>query len=129
MLKRRTENAAFTVARLMSALDQVMTRPVSICPVASFVVAVSCTVDPIGTLVDAGEMMTVATGTGAAAVTVICACPVLPSDVAVMVAVPAPASLTNPVEDTLAMVLSLLDQVTTRPVSTLPLASRVAAVS
>ena len=52
------------------------------------------------------------------------AVPVLASLVAVICAVPAATAVTSPVELTVAMLLFALDQVTTRPVSTLPFASR-----
>lgn len=60
-------------------------------------------------------------------VTVTTAVPILPSLVAVMVAVPAETPVTTPVPDTLAMFVALEDHVTTRPVRTLPDASVVVA--
>src|SRR5712692_8068482 len=55
--------------------------------------------------------------------------PLLPSDVAVIVADPAAIPETRPVPLTDAMAVALLDQVMTRPVRTLPFASLVVAVS
>jgi hypothetical protein len=62
-------------------------------------------------------------------VTVSVALPVLVSLVAVIVAEPAATAVTNPLDETVAIPVLLLDQVTTRPVSTLLLASRVTAVA
>src|SRR5204862_6241085 len=62
-------------------------------------------------------------------VTVTADVPVLPSDVAVMVAEPAVTPLTSPLPFTVATDVLLLDQVTTRPVSGLPFASFGVAVS
>src|SRR5439155_550489 len=60
-------------------------RPVSVLPLASFSVTLSCTVPLAGTIVVAGETATEATG---ASVTVTVALPVLPSLLAVLVADP-----------------------------------------
>ena len=57
------------------------------------------------------------------------AVPVFPSLLAVMVAVPGEAAVTTPVASTLAIAAAFEDQVMVRPVSVLPLASRVVAVS
>jgi hypothetical protein len=111
------------------ALDQVMTRPVSTLLFASRVVAESWTVEPTTRLGAEGETDTVATGTGAGAVTVIAVVPVFVSLVAVIVALPAATAVTKPLALTEAMAGLELDHVTTRPVSTLPLASRVVAES
>jgi hypothetical protein len=78
---------------------------------------------------DAGETETVATGTGAGAVAAIVAVPIFVSLVAVIVADPALTAVTRPFELTEAIPEFELDQVTTRPVSTLLLASRVVAES
>jgi hypothetical protein len=64
-----------------------------------------------------------------AASTVMVAEAFLPSAVAVMVAVPAATAVTSPVPDTLALVVSELVQVTCRPLSALPEASRATAAS
>jgi hypothetical protein len=66
---------------------------------------------------------------GGGVVTVSVALPVLVSLVAVIVADPAATAVTNPLDETVAIPVLLLDQVTTRPVSTLLLASRVTAVA
>ena len=63
------------------------------------------------------------------ALTVIWAGPLCPSEVAVMVAVPAPTAVANPVPLTVVTAVLLLDQVTTRPVSTVLLGSRSVAVN
>jgi hypothetical protein len=68
-------------------------------------------------------------GGGGAACTFTVAVPVLVSLVAVIVVDPAPAAETKPLELTEAMLVFALDHVTTRPASTLLLASRVTAVS
>src|SRR5947199_10544895 len=62
-------------------------------------------------------------------VTVTADVPVLPSDVAVIVAEPAVTPLTSPLPFTVATVVLLLDQVTPRPDNGLPLASLGVAVS
>jgi hypothetical protein len=124
-----TKPVEFTDAIKEFALDHVITRPVSTLLLASRVVAESCTVAPTSTLDDEGETDTVATGTGAGAVTVIADVPVLVSLVAVIVALPAATAVTNPLELTEAMLEFELDQVTTRPVSTLLPASRMVAES
>jgi hypothetical protein len=72
-----------TEAMLVLELDHVTTRPVSTLPLASRVVAASCTVPPTWRLEDAGETDTVATETGGSGLTVIVAPLLLPSLVAV----------------------------------------------
>jgi len=121
-----TRPLPFTVATDVLLLDHVTTRPVRGLPLASFGVAVSCTVWPAATLAVAGLTVTDATGT---LVTVIAAVPVFPSLVAVIVADPAAPPVTRPLAFTLATAVLLLDQVTTRPVSAVPLASFGVAVS
>jgi hypothetical protein len=103
-----------TVAIVLSVEDHVTPRPVSGVPLASFVVAVSCRVDPTITSAVAGLMLTVATGTG---VTVRVAWPLFVSLVAMIWARPVPTEVTNPPDETVAT-LALLDvQVTDRPVN------------
>jgi len=121
-----TRPLAFTVATDVLLLDQVIVRPVSGVPLASFGVAVSCTLWPAGTPAEAGVTVTDATGT---IVTVIADVPVFPSLVAVIVADPAAPLVTRPLAFTLATAVLLLDHVTTRPVSAVPLASFGVAVS
>src|SRR5206468_1309379 len=82
--------------------------------------AVSCNVDPTFTLARAGVTVTDATGT---TVTVIAAVPLLPSLVAVIVAVPTATADTRPLADTVATAGALLDHAMLRPVRTLPAAS------
>src|SRR5439155_951624 len=114
-----TSPLPFTLATAAALTAHVTTRPVSTFPAASFVVAASCTVLLTATLADAGVTVTDATG----AVTVMAADPVLPSLVAVTVAVPALTPVTSPVADTVATVGVPEVHVTTRPVSTFPAAS------
>src|SRR6266566_395335 len=121
-----TRPLELTVATDVLLLDQVIVRPVSGVPLASLGVAVSCTVCPAVTVGDAGLTVTDATGT---LVTVIADVPVFPSLVAVIVAEPATTPLTRPLAFTLATDVLLLDQVTTRPASGVPLASFGVAVS
>src|SRR5574341_388967 len=66
---------------------------------------------------------------GGGAVTVIADVPLCPSLVAVIVAAPTAAPLTRPVPLTVAIALSLLPHVTTRPLNGFPLASFGVAVS
>jgi hypothetical protein len=107
-------------------LAQVTTRPVSGFPLASFGVAVSCTVKPAWTLAVAGLTATDATGT---TVTVTALVPLIPSLVAVSVAEPAATPVTSPLPFTVAAAVLLLAHVTTRPLSAFPLASLGVAVS
>jgi hypothetical protein len=75
----------------------------------------------------AGEdTVTLATAAGT---TVSAAVPVFPSLVAVMTVAPAPTAVTIPEDDTFATAVFPLLQITTRPVRTLLLASRVVAVA
>ena len=67
--------------------------------------------------------VTVATGAGAAAVTVSEALPVIPSLAATMLALPAATDVTCPLALTVATPVLELDQVIERPVSVLPPAS------
>src|SRR5207247_9762829 len=71
-----TSPLAETVATAGALLDQVTIRPVSTLPAESFVVAVSCTVAPAMRLFDAGDTVTVATGSRS---TVTAAAPLFPS--------------------------------------------------
>src|SRR5690242_2652483 len=77
-------------------------------------------------LADAGATVTEATGTN---VTVTVALPLCPSLVAVTVAEPPNRAVTSPLPLTFAIVVSLEDQVITRPDSGLPFASLGVAVS
>lgn len=104
-----------------------MVRPVRTLLFASRVTAESCTVDPTETDVLGGVTETVATGMGAGALTVMTDVPLFPSLSAVIVALPAATAVTRPELDTVATPLLLELHETTRPVSTLLLASRVVA--
>ena len=116
-----------TEAMLVFALDQVTTRPVSTLPLPSRVVAESCCVPPTVIVAVVGETETDATDTGAGALTVIVEDPVCPSLAAVTDALPAATAVTRPEVETVTMLVLLELQATTRPVRTLPLASRVTA--
>ena len=65
--------------------------------------------------------------TGGGLVTVTPTGPLLPSDVAMMNVVPTPVAVTNPLEITVATEMLADSQVTVRPVSRLPVASRTTA--
>jgi hypothetical protein len=115
-----------TVATLVLSEVQVTTRPLSIPPFASWGVAVACVVPTAVIVLEASPTLTDATGAG---VIVNAALPVFPSLVAAICAVPTETAVTTPVVETVATpVLSEL-QVTARPVSSPPLASRVVAVA
>ncbi len=121
-----TRPLPFTVARAVLLLPHVTARPASAFPLASFGVAVSCTVCPVVTLTDAGLTLTDATGTG---VTVTADVPLCPSLVAVIVAEPGATAVTRPLPFTVARAVLLVPHVTTRPASAFPLASCGVAVS
>jgi hypothetical protein len=115
-----------TEALVGSELVHTTARPVRTLPLASLDVAVNCCVLPAPTVAVAGVTTTVATGGGD---TVMTAELDLPSLVAVIVALPAAIAVARPVALTLTLVESDVAQVTARPASALPLASRVEAVS
>jgi hypothetical protein len=117
-----------TVAMPVLELAHVTARPVSTLLLASYAVAVSCTVCPTATLGAVGETVTDATGAGTAVIVTL-AVPLFPSLVAVIVAEPAATPLTTPLDVTVATPVFELDQVTVRPVRTLLFASRAVAVS
>jgi hypothetical protein len=97
-----TSPLADTVASDVFEELQVTVRPDSCAPLASRIVAVSCTAVPTLTVLDEGETVTVATGAGGGALTVIDAVPLLPSLVAVIVAAPAATAVTSPLLETVA---------------------------
>src|SRR5438093_182348 len=119
-----TSPLPLTVATAVLLLPQLTGRPDNGLPLASFEVAVSCTVWPTGTDAVLGLTVTDATGT---VLTVIAAVPLCPSLVAVIVAAPAATPVACPAPFTVATAGLLLDQVTVRPPSGLPNASRVIA--
>src|SRR5687768_14405896 len=121
----RTRPLVETVATAAFSLLQLTLRPESVLPFASRVDAVSCCVTFGATVNDAGDTVTEATGTF---VTVIVACPLRPSLVAVTTAEPAATPRTNP-PLTVATDVLLLVQAIGRPESVLPFASRVVACS
>lgn len=120
---------ALTVATPFAVEAHTIWRPVRVCPCASYVTAVSVTVDPVTTVLDGGATVTELTGTGAGALTLIVALPVLPSLVAVIVALPALFAVTTPDVLTDATAGALDAQTMPRPVSVFPFASYVMAVS
>jgi hypothetical protein len=118
-----------TETTLLLLLAQVTVRPASTVPLASFSVAVSCAVAPTVRLLVAGDTVTVATGAGDGAATVTLAVPLIPSLDAVIMAAPIATAVTIPLDETVATLVFEDDHVTARPVSTVPLASSVVAVS
>src|SRR5437773_530683 len=121
-----TSPLAVTVATPVLLLPQLTGRPDNGLPLASFGVAVSCTVWPTCTDAVLGLTVTDATGT---VLTVIVAVPLCPSLVAVIVAAPAVTPVTTPLPLTVATAVLLLPQLTVRPDNGLPLASFGAAAS
>jgi hypothetical protein len=109
-----------TVAKLVLLEFQVTGRPVRTFPLASVSVAVRVVVDPITTLAEVGAIVTEFTG---AIVTVTVVVAVFVSLVAVIVADPAATAVMRPADDTVATAGALVVHVTTRPVTTVPLAS------
>lgn len=103
---------------------QVMKRPLSAIPFASFRTAVMVVADPTTRLAVVGVSVTVATG---ASETATVALALIPSLVAVIVALPAPTAVTTPLADTVAIDGALDVHVTTRPDNTVPVASEVTA--
>src|SRR5437867_1062293 len=115
-----TSPPALTVATAVLLLPQLTGRPDNGLPLASFEVAVSCTVWPTGTDAVLGLTVTDANGT---VLTVIVAVPLCPSEVAVIVTEPAATPVTNPLALTVATAVLPLAQVIVRPESELPFAS------
>src|SRR5207244_8879355 len=107
-----TSPLLLTVATAVLELDHVTVRPERGAPLASFGVAVSCTVWPACTEAEGGVTSTVATGTF---VTLIDEVPLFPSLVAVIVAVPGVTPDTSPLLLTVATAVLELDHVTVRP--------------
>src|SRR5437773_2502881 len=101
-----------TVATTVLLLAQVTVRPESGLPLASFGIAVSCTVCPAWSDTENGVTVTEATGTWA---TVTAAVPLCPSLVAVIVATPAAIPVTMPLVSTVATPDALLCQLTLGP--------------
>jgi len=117
-----TTPADDTVATVGTLDVHVTTRPVNTFPLPSLVTAVSVAVaPPTRSVVLVGVTVMDATGTFD---TVITAVPLLPSLVAVIVAVPGATAVTTPLLDTVAMAVALDVQVTTRPDTSVPFASR-----
>jgi hypothetical protein len=115
-----------TVATAVFVLAQVIVRPMSTLPLASLRTADACVVWPTLRLLVPSDTLTVATG---ATVTVTCTDPVTPPLAAVIVVFPAVSAVTRPIALTDAATTLELDQLTVRPVSTLPLASLSVAVA
>jgi hypothetical protein len=117
---------AVTVAIALLLDDQLIGRFVTTLPNESFTVAVNVAVLLVRMLADGGDNVTLATGT---CVTFTVVVPDLPSLVAVMTTLPGPTPVTIPVDETTAWVELLVDHVTTRSVTTVPLTSRTVALS
>ena len=122
-----TRPLASTVAMFASLLVQVTVRPVSGLPLASLGVAVSCRVVPATMLPVAGETATDATGMAMTVIADVALCPSL--EAVIVIGPPTATPVTRPVALTVATPGLLVPQVMVRPVSTLPLASFVVAVS
>jgi len=121
-----TTPVVLTVAMEVLSEDHVTDLPTRMFPPASFVVAVACVVLPTPIVEDPTDTVTEATDVE---MTVTVADPLCPSLAAVMPAVPALTAVTTPVADTVATAGLLDDQLMTRPVRTLPLASLLVAVA
>src|SRR5262245_40461870 len=115
----------FTVAAAGLLDVHVTIRPVSVFPCASFGVPANCLVGVTKMVAVGAPTVTDATGM----YTVIADVPLLPSLLAVMVAVPSATAVTSPVDDTVATAWLLDPQPTVRPVRTPPAESSVIAVS
>ena len=118
-----------TVAIAFDPEVQPIARPVRMLLLASRVTADSCTDPPTRTLAVAGETDTDATGIGVGALTLNDEAFVLPSLVALIIALPDAFALTVPAASTVATFMSELDHVTTRPESGFPLESASVAVA
>ena len=134
-LRAVTKPLALTLATVIFSDAQVIVRPVSTFPAASLSVAVNCCVAPTTMLADVGVSVTVFTGAGGTALTVITGVVTAgaASLVAVIVAVPGPAAVTVTVAPldvltelavlTVNTAVLLETQFTVRPLSALPPAS------
>src|SRR5689334_8589838 len=121
-----TEVAALTVSTAVLLDDQLTVRPERILPPPSRGTAVRICEPPSTIGVVGDDSDSVATG---AAVTVSNALPVLPSLVAIILAVPAETGVTRPVDDTVATAVLSELQTMERPVSVLPFESSSVAVA
>lgn len=115
-----TTPVAETVATPGALDDQLMLRPVRTVPEASRVVAEREAVPPTMSVVLSGDTVTLATGAGGGGFTVICAVPLFPSLVAVIVAEPGATAVTVPLAaSTVAIWGALESHVAGRPVNAL----------
>src|SRR5690349_8000611 len=105
---------------------QLTDRSVTVVPFRSFTVAVSWAVVPMMTFGAFGATETDATGTGS---TVTVDVPLLPSAVAVIVAVPGVTPVTTPADDTVAIASLLELHATVRSVTVVPAMSLTVTVS
>ena len=121
-----TRPAADTVAAAAFEVVHVTVRPVRTLFDTSRSVAVNCAVCAMARAAVAGVTVTLYTTTDE---TVTVAVPLFPSLVAVMVAAPTATAVTSPLLDTVATAAPPEVHVTTRPLKTLPLESRVVAVN
>lgn len=118
-----TTPAVLTLATLGALDAQTRPRPERVFPLASYVIAVSVIVPPTLSEPLVGATATDATGMVGGGVTVTEVLAVLPSLVAVTVALPCAMPVTTPLASTLAVCGALDAHVTGRPVSEFPLAS------
>jgi hypothetical protein len=118
-----TVPALDTVATVVFPLLNVIVRPPSVLPLASFNVTTAWVVCPVVRLALFNVTETDATGAGGAAVTVNVAEPEMPSLVAVITALPAATAVTEPELVTVATPVLLLANVIVRPLNVFPLAS------
>ena len=121
-----TPVAELTVATVGASELQAITRPVRTPPLPSEVTALACEVPTAVIELGASDTDTVATGTG---ITPTADVPLCPSLVAVIVVFPTARAVTRPLADTDATPGALEIQLTTRPVSVPPFASRRVTVS
>ena len=106
-----------------------MLRPERTAPCASLSTTVSCEFSPVGNVLDGAVTVTDATGLEGGVATVTVASPVTPSAVAEIVTEPGATAVINPLAETVASAADALAQVTGRPVSTLPAASKSVAIA
>src|SRR5688572_28350421 len=118
-----------TFATVVSRLYQLRTRPVSVLFEASFSVAVACVVWPTLSEGVASETVMFATGASGVGFTDVSTPADFPSTVAVSLVHPDAIAVATPALLTVATVGFALDQVTARPLRTLPFASRACALT
>jgi hypothetical protein len=115
-----------TVATDGALLAHVTARPVSVFPLASDATAASVTLPPITSVTADGSTASDATGTGD---TVTTTAADLPPELAAICVDPTALPVTSPLDVTVAIAVSALDQNTVAPATAPPLASSTCAVS